>query len=155
MEFDRNGLEVLSRTECLGLLERATLGRIGIHSGALPTILPVNFLATDRGIVIRSVAGSKLDAALEHAVVAFEVDQLEPRYHAGWSVVVTGVARPLVDAADVAWAQSLPLAHWVPDPGDRFICISIDLVSGRRLWVPTAGERSPALPFRRGFLTGT
>jgi hypothetical protein len=43
MEIDRNGLEVLSRHECLRLLGTATLGRIGVTSDALPTVLPVNF----------------------------------------------------------------------------------------------------------------
>jgi nitroimidazol reductase NimA-like FMN-containing flavoprotein (pyridoxamine 5'-phosphate oxidase superfamily) len=44
MEIDRNGLEVLDRDECLRLLATATLGRIGLTSQSLPTVLPVNFI---------------------------------------------------------------------------------------------------------------
>ena len=47
MEVDRNGLEVLDRAECLRLLGTASLGRIGLTSGALPTVLPVNFRLID------------------------------------------------------------------------------------------------------------
>ena len=147
MEIDRNGLEVLSRSECLRLLATATIGRIGIHADALPTILPVNFVSTDRGIVVQTVAGSKLDAAMEHSVVAFEADHVDARSHCGWSVVVTGVARPITDAAELAWARDLPLRHWVPVGGDRYISISTELVSGRRVWVPS--DRAQQLPVRR------
>lgn len=144
MEVDRNGLEVLTRDECLRLLGTATLGRIAVTSGALPTILPVNFRATERGIVVRTVPGSKLDAAMDQAVVAFEVDRLDPIYHAGWSVVVTGVARPIVDEDELDWARNLPLAHWVPVRGERFLLISTEIVSGRRIWVPSGAMRSTA-----------
>ena len=144
MEIDRNGLEVLSRSECLRLLATATIGRIGIHADALPTILPVNFVSTERGIVVQTVVGSKLDAAMDHAVVAFEADRVDARTHCGWSVVVTGVARPITDATELAWARDLPLRHWVPVAGDRYICISTELVSGRRVWVPS--DRALQLP---------
>jgi uncharacterized protein len=43
MEVDRNGLEVLGRDACLRLLASATLGRVGVSSGALPSVVPVNF----------------------------------------------------------------------------------------------------------------
>jgi hypothetical protein len=42
MEVDHNGLEVLGRDECLRLLGTATLGRIGVTSGALPGVSAAN-----------------------------------------------------------------------------------------------------------------
>ena len=92
-QVDRNGLEVLSRGECLQLLGGATLGRIGITIQALPLILPVNFKLVGHAIVFRTGPGTKLDAATRGSVVAFEADEIEPFSHAGWSVVVTGVAQ--------------------------------------------------------------
>ena len=92
MEVDRNGLEVLDRDECLRLLAVATLGRIGFTSGALPTVLPVNFHLDGERILVRTARGSTLEAALRNVVVAFEVDDFDPIEHAGWSVAVTGVA---------------------------------------------------------------
>jgi nitroimidazol reductase NimA-like FMN-containing flavoprotein (pyridoxamine 5'-phosphate oxidase superfamily) len=133
MNVDRNGLEVLDRHDCLGLLAGATIGRLGLCIGALPVVLPVNFVLTDAGIVIRTQPGTKLDAATANAVVAFEVDDFDPMYHAGWSVAVTGVAREITDPAELAWAERLPLAHWATDHPDHYLCISTEVVTGRRI----------------------
>lgn len=140
MEIDRNGLEVLERDQCLALLATATLGRVGLSSGALPTVLPVNFLLHDDQILIRSGHGTKLDAALSDAVVAFEVDDFDPLYHSGWSVVVTGVATSLDDPELLARVERLPLPRWAPEDLGHVVAISIEMVSGRRL------DRAAILP---------
>lgn len=137
MEIDRNGLEVLDRDECLRLLARATLGRIGVSSGALPTVVPVNFCLDGDRILVRTGEGSKLDAATRNAVVAFEVDDFDPMYHSGWSVVVTGVARPVADPGELAALERAPLTRWAPRGDGTVIAISTDMVSGRRI---AAGE---------------
>jgi hypothetical protein len=127
---DRNGLEVLDTAECLRLLEGSTIGRIGITSGALPVILPINYRVDRDRVLFRTSAGTKLDAATRNAVVAFEVDHIDPVYHSGWSVVVTGVATDVDGAADEdVWATP----RWAPGAGDRLVAISLDEVSGRRL----------------------
>jgi uncharacterized protein len=133
MEVDRNGLEVLGRDACLRLLATATLGRVGISSGALPSVLPANFRFDGRQILIRTGVGTKLDAAVDNAVVAFEVDEIDPVEHTGWSVMVTGVACELTDPRELAAAQVPPLARWAPGGEDRVIAISTELVSGRRI----------------------
>jgi nitroimidazol reductase NimA-like FMN-containing flavoprotein (pyridoxamine 5'-phosphate oxidase superfamily) len=134
MEFDRNGLEVLGRAECLRLLGTATLGRVAVTADALPVILPVNFLVADDQIVIRTGRGTKLDAATRNAVVAFEVDDIDPMYHTGWSVLVTGVARDLTAHPELLELPHLP-ARWAPEQSadGRLVAISLDLVSGRRI----------------------
>src|SRR6516165_11352239 len=86
MDMDRNGLEILDRAECLHLLSGSVLGRIAVTVGALPVILPVNFLLDGDRILIRTGKGTKLEAATRDAVVAFEVDDVEPFSHSGWSV---------------------------------------------------------------------
>ncbi|HEX4905274.1 MAG TPA: pyridoxamine 5'-phosphate oxidase family protein, partial [Acidimicrobiales bacterium] len=67
MEIDRNGLEVLDRDECLRLLAQATLGRVGVTIGALPCVVPVNYRIVGDEVVIRTGAGTKLDAATKNA----------------------------------------------------------------------------------------
>lgn len=133
MQIDRNGLEVLDREQCMALLATATLGRVGLSSGALPTVLPVNFLLHDGRILIRSGHGTKLDAALRDAVVAFEVDDFDPQYHSGWSVVVTGVATALEDPELLAAVEQLPLPRWAPEQLDHVVAISMEMITGRRL----------------------
>ncbi len=133
MEIDRNGLQVLDRDECLALMGTATIGRVSVSANALPTILPVNFWFDGDRIVIRSGAGAKLAAALDEAVVAFEVDDFDPVSHAGWSVVVTGVANTVNDPDEIRVPESAPLRRWAPAGDDQFVSISTELVAGRRL----------------------
>jgi len=142
VEIDRNGLEVLTRDDCLRLLASVSLGRIGITSGALPTVLPVNFRLVGDQIVFRTGAGSKLDAATQNAVVAFEVDDIDPVWHTGWSVVVTGVAREVSDE-ELARIEVSSIPHWTPNGADRIVAISTEMITGRRI---PAGVR--ALPAR-------
>ena len=142
MEVDRNGLEVLDRVECLRLLSLATLGRIGFTSGALPTVLPINFYLDGERILLRTGQGSKLDLALKNAVVAFEVDDFDPIYHSGWSVAVTGVVSEVSNSAELDAAYQMPIARWAPAGDEAVLAISTEFVSGRRI-------SRDALPMRR------
>jgi nitroimidazol reductase NimA-like FMN-containing flavoprotein (pyridoxamine 5'-phosphate oxidase superfamily) len=136
---DRHGIEVLTREECLRHLEFASVARVGITVDAMPVIVPVNIvLATldaARGseVVIRTADGSKLNAALRRAVVAVEIDHIDPLSHAGWSVLVRGRSRTIDEVAEVAAARQLPLRPWASDEADRFIAVSVDLISGREV----------------------
>jgi len=132
VKVDRSGLKILDRQECLRLLATANLGRVGITVGALPVIAPVHFgLVRDR-IAFRAGIGTTLGAATRNAVVAFEVDHVDLPAGEGWSVAVTGMAREatldeLTDLADVR------IPRWTEWGGDRFIVVSTDIVSGRRM----------------------
>ncbi len=142
MEVDRNGLEVLDRNECFRLLRSATLGRVGFTSGALPTVLPVNFLLDGERILVRTGRGGTLDAALRDVVVAFEVDQFDAIDHSGWSVAVTGVATEITDRDDLEAARLEPVPRWAPAGEAAVIAISTEIVSGRRL----SGSSRATLP---------
>ena len=137
MEMDRNGFEVLGRDECFALLRSATVGRIGLSMSALPVVLPVNFAVDGDRLVVRTAAGSKFDAALGGAVVAFEADHLDPDSGEAWSVLVRGSSAVLTDPADIASLADLDLNSWVADRSDQWVMITTDLVSGRR----TPGRR--------------
>lgn len=132
MEVDRNGLEVLTRDECLDLIATATLGRVGLTSGALPVVLPVNFRLLGDRIFIRTGHGTKLDAAVSDAVVAFEVDDFDPMDHTGWSVMITGRASEVDPEAEPVLDREI-LPRWAPQGNGRVISISTELVSGRRI----------------------
>jgi len=127
-------LETLDRAECLRLLETVPVGRIGVSIGALPAILPVNFAVVGDRIVIRTVPGTKLDAATMHAVVAFEVDDYAPDGSSGWSVMVQGVCSEVVAPAERAALAASALRPWAFDEGEatRFVRIDLSFVTGRR-----------------------
>lgn len=132
-EIDRNGLEVLDRRECLRLLATVSLGRIAVTFGALPAIMPVNFRLVGGYIVFRTSAGTKLAAAAANAVVAFEVDQVDTFAHAGWSVLVTGTAREVVDPTERAELERAHIPRWAPSGVDHFVALDTRLISGRRI----------------------
>jgi nitroimidazol reductase NimA-like FMN-containing flavoprotein (pyridoxamine 5'-phosphate oxidase superfamily) len=133
--LDDNGLVVLDRDDCLRLLGTATLGRVGISSGALPVVLPVNFRLVGDRIVFRTSSGTKLQAATRGAVVAFEVDSIEPFSHTGWSVCVTGLATAITDPAEIEQLRRAHVPRWARSSDDHFVTISTDMVSGRRLGI--------------------
>jgi nitroimidazol reductase NimA-like FMN-containing flavoprotein (pyridoxamine 5'-phosphate oxidase superfamily) len=141
--FDRNGLEVLEHHECLQLLAASHLGRIGVTSGALPLIFPVNYRLDGDELLFRTAVGTKLDVATRGTVVAFEVDDFEPVSHAGWSVIVTGRARRLSEDEAREKEARAPVARWAPGPDGNTVAVSIDMVSGRRL--PSLGAATEDL----------
>jgi nitroimidazol reductase NimA-like FMN-containing flavoprotein (pyridoxamine 5'-phosphate oxidase superfamily) len=138
VETDRNGLEILSRSESMTLLESATIGRVGVSIGALPVILPVNFAVVDGDIIVRTTAGTTLDAAAINLVVAFEVDGFDPVERRGWSVMVQGVAEEVTDPGELQRLRREQLVPWTGDEG-HFVRIATQVLSGRRLEATGAG----------------
>lgn len=135
MEVDENGLEVLDHDECLRLLASHSFGRIGLSADALPTILPVNYAIVGDRIIIRTGRGTHLGRSTRDEVVAFEVDEFDERTGTGWSVVIRGLAREVTDCGrdpDPA-ADRAPVDRW-RGPHSRHVAVSMDLVSGRRLF---------------------
>jgi nitroimidazol reductase NimA-like FMN-containing flavoprotein (pyridoxamine 5'-phosphate oxidase superfamily) len=126
-------LEELTRTECLRLLETTRLGRVGVSIGALPAVLPVNFVVDGGEIVIRTVPGTKFDIATAKTVVAFEADQYDPESESGWSVLIRGLARVVDDADQLDRLRRLPLPSWaLQGSAERYVRIEMEIVSGRR-----------------------
>jgi nitroimidazol reductase NimA-like FMN-containing flavoprotein (pyridoxamine 5'-phosphate oxidase superfamily) len=127
------GLELLEEEECLALLASSQVGRVGVSIGSLPAIFPVNFALVDGAVVFRTSDGTKLAAATEHAVVAFEVDHVEPESRGGWSVLALGVASVVADPAQEAALREVTLDPWAGGGRDHYVRIPIEMVSGRRI----------------------
>lgn len=131
-------MDQLSPDECRTLLATAPVGRLGVSIDALPAVLPVNFAYVHGRIIIRTGAGSKLDAAVNEAVVAFEVDSYDPWGTWGWSVLVQGRASEVTDAEQLSSLRTHPLRAWAfgeRQPG-RYLGIEISALSGRRFGQP-------------------
>lgn len=133
MVVDRHGLEIMDRADCLALLATVPVGRLGLSVDALPVIVPVNFCLDDDRIVIGTGEGSKLDAAVAGAVVAFEADHWDPLDHSGWSVLVQGPTWVVTDPDDLERCRRLHLRPWGQPDDLRYVAVGIELVSGRRL----------------------
>ena len=101
MPLTDNGLELLTPEQCHDLLPRAGVGRVGVTIAALPAIFPVNFALLGEDIVFLTGEGTKLRAATDRAVVAFEVDQFDLVAGWGWSVLAVGMATVITDPEEL------------------------------------------------------
>jgi len=128
---------LLSEEECRALLATRTLGRIALTSGALPVIMPVEYVYADGVITFRSERDTSLRAAAEGDVLAFEIDFYDPHERAGWSVLVLGRATVLTSDHEVS---QLPLFDGSDgEPGHHhYVRLHVELISGRR-YVPRLG----------------
>jgi len=135
MYSDGSDLEQLSRDECLRLMASVSVGRIVYTRRALPAVELVNFALDHGDIIIRTDSGGKLAVAIQHSVVAFEVDRLDADQRAGWSVTAIGQSREVTDPADIARLRKMSLSSWALGMRDYFIRISPEILNGRRLRV--------------------
>ncbi|MFE6922423.1 pyridoxamine 5'-phosphate oxidase family protein [Nocardia sp. NPDC057663] len=126
----------LDRATALGLLASAPFGRIVFMRDALPAVRPVNHLVEhDDTVIVRTGVTSKLTTAVggnSVVVVTYEADDIDPIDRLGWSVTVTGLARPVTDADRIARYERM-LTPWVDKTMDSVIEIETTIVTGIRL----------------------
>ena len=126
---DRDGL---SEHDCYRLLATRTLGRVGLTSGALPVIMPVEYVYDDGVITFRTEHDTKLRSAAQGDVLAFEVDAYDPVSGHGWSVHVLGRATVVAEECGVA-----PLPTLDDERPDRsrhhYVRLHCEIITGRRL----------------------
>lgn len=140
-------LTLLSAEECMTRLASVPFGRVVFTQRALPAIRPVNHLIDDGHVIIRTDLGTAVGSvAGRGTVVAYEADAIDAETRTGWSVVVTGVARVVTDASDLARYTDL-LHPWVSGERNQVIRIPPDLVTGYEL-VPDPVAGPSALPAR-------
>ena len=128
-----NGLEILSPEQCHDLLRRGTVGRVAVTVAALPAIFPVNYAVLDDRIVLLTGEGTKLRAALERAVVAFQIDHIDEVNASGWSVMAVGLAEEMTDPDEIREASLLGLHPFAAGERSHFVKIRPEFVSGRRI----------------------
>ena len=78
-------------------------------SEALPAVLQVNFALLDGEVVFRTVEGTKFHSAVAGRVLAFEADGYDTDGMSGWSVLVQGVSRVVMDRTECVAPNNSPL----------------------------------------------
>ena len=128
-----NPLRQLGPDQCLEILADSQVGRVGTSVSALPVILPVNYVVFDRGVLFRTAAGTKLDAAVRGIVVAFEADAYDPDGGAGWSVLLIGKASEITDPVELERAKAVAMSPWPGAEGElHYLHITAERISGRQ-----------------------
>jgi uncharacterized protein len=134
--FDE-GLQLLTEAECLDRLGRVGIGRVAVSIGALPAVFPVNFVFVDGSVYFLTGEGTKLRAATQGAVVAFEVDDFDGSTEAGWSVLVVGHATEVADPAKRARVLAGGLRTSAPGEREHLVRLGTEVVSGRAIPSPS------------------
>jgi nitroimidazol reductase NimA-like FMN-containing flavoprotein (pyridoxamine 5'-phosphate oxidase superfamily) len=117
----------------LSLLADGEVGRVGVTMGSVPAIFPVNYRLLDGAIVFRTAPGSKLAAATDGSVVAFEVDDYETATRSGWSVLAVGRATVVHDLELTTQVLAAKLEPFADGRRTSIVRIEPEFVSGRRL----------------------
>lgn len=133
-------LLALSRAACLQRLADNHLGRVAINVDGIPRVFPVNYALLGDSIIFRSDEGTKVVAASRRALVSFEIDDDNPLYHTGWSVVATGTLELVTDEDELQALRRAAVRPWT-HLGRQFLRIRISDVTGRRIDVQ-AGDRN-------------
>ncbi|MYW16954.1 pyridoxamine 5'-phosphate oxidase family protein [Streptomyces sp. SID161] len=125
----------LGTAECRALLGSHGVGRLAVPTSSGPVIVPVNYSVVDGAIVFRTAAGATPTLA-DGRPVAFEVDRIDDAFSQGWSVLVRGVGRLVMDPREQRWyAEKAHSKPWVGGHRERWMRIDSDVVTGRRITV--------------------
>ena len=132
-------LDRLDEAECLRLISPGGIGRIVYMGRYGLTVLPVNYKLHQGSILFRtgqdSPTGEDLQTGIAHAEyqVAFEIDNIDPAAHEGWSVLIHGPAHQMTTDAERALVEESGVEPWGPGPKELAIRITPDRIAGRRL----------------------
>lgn len=129
MSSDESPGTVLSATDCWKLLEHCQHGRLALSVADEPDIYPINFIAHQGKLLLRTNPGTKLAELAVNRRVAFEADGITSGE--AWSVVAKGTARILESQSEIDAADALPLRPWIATRKYTFVEITPTEVSGR------------------------
>jgi len=121
------------------LLEKTKHGRIVLSAAGETDIFPINYLASNKVLLMRSAPGTKLAELTINEKVVFETDGITS--DEAWSVVVKGTARVLTSGEEIAKAEALGLKTWVPTLKDFYIELRPERISGRHFNLGEQPER--------------
>ena len=116
----------------MSLLGSVSLGRIVFTARALPAIRPVCHLVDGDYVIIRTDRNAAITSELR-------ADAIDIAEHLGWSVIVVGVARRVIDP-DEAAIYRRALRSWVSGAKDQVIAIHADMVTGFRLVADSSAD---------------
>ncbi len=86
-------MEPLSREEALSILEDAPVAHLGLIDDGEPYVTPMSFVLDGDRILLRTMAGKKLEALRANPSVCVEVSRYDEETGDWASVIVRGVAK--------------------------------------------------------------
>lgn len=146
----------LTTAECWSLLENGDIGRLAVtRTDGTPDIFPVNFVAHEGAVYIRSAPDAKVVSLDAQPAAAFEIDGHDD--DGTWSVVVRGTAARTVDDVEIDGSGIRRIVTVSPRHKPHVLKLAARTVTGRRFTdpvpVPSPGdEHGISFPSRPRFL---
>jgi nitroimidazol reductase NimA-like FMN-containing flavoprotein (pyridoxamine 5'-phosphate oxidase superfamily) len=125
-------LDVLTSEECEARLAGGGVGRFVFLAPQGPVALPVNFRFLDGDVIFHTRAEGVL-AAAAGSTVSFEADHIDEAMSEGWSVLITGRAQLVDEAAQLEQRAELEIEPWPGGRRDAVIRIAAETISGRAI----------------------
>jgi len=126
-------LTKLTPAECRMLIAPGGIGRIAFCTVSGPVVLPVNFTVLGGSIVVRTSAGSLIEAHGDDRA-AFEVDHVDEVLGQGWSVLLLGQAHRVLQPGELRNVREAALTGpWPDGQRDAYVRLVPDQISGRRI----------------------
>jgi nitroimidazol reductase NimA-like FMN-containing flavoprotein (pyridoxamine 5'-phosphate oxidase superfamily) len=135
----------LDAAQCWMRLQQTALGRLAVvREDGTPDVFPVNYVAHEGSLYVRTARDSKLLHIAHHPAVAFEIDG--DNEDERWSVVARGPAERVTSDAEIRASGIERLSSWSPTAQHFVIRITAHTVTGRR-FAKTEGRADPVQPF--------
>jgi len=125
-------LAEMREQECLRLIEPGGIGRVAFELAGRLTVVPVNFIVHNGGIVFRTAATTTLGRYGE-GPVAFEVDRIDEGMHEGWSVLISGTAQHVDSEQTAALGTTIDVDPWAGGDREVYVLITPTRITGRRV----------------------
>jgi hypothetical protein len=139
-------VERLDASACWKYLQTAELGRLAVdNADGAPDIFPVNYVAHEGALYIRTARDAKLLHIAQHPMVAFEVDGADDEDHY-WSVVIRGTAERVTRDEEIRDSGVRTLASWSPTAKFFVMKVVANTVTGRR-FPQHASRTDPLMAF--------
>lgn len=131
---DEASVQAINYDECLALLRIGGVGRIAFDVDEFPVILPVNYRLVETSgrvwIALRTRPGNVIARAPAH--VAFEIDEVDPARHQGWSVLARGTLHA-VDPGAADFRERFDSHPWIEAEREAWLIVDPFALTGRRL----------------------
>jgi nitroimidazol reductase NimA-like FMN-containing flavoprotein (pyridoxamine 5'-phosphate oxidase superfamily) len=133
-------LDELPLEECLRRLRAGSVGRIAVVVDDFPVVVPINYRLVETAgrprVIVRTRSGNIIERASLN--VAFEIDEIDPSHHQGWSVLIRGTLQHIdPDAAE--FRESFDPHPWLPDERDSWLIMEPFSITGRCLQLEAPG----------------
>jgi hypothetical protein len=106
---------------------------VGLVVEGLAYVLPVNYVLANNFVVFRTARGSSFDRMARDRALTFEIDHVDPGFHAGWSVMAIGWGVDLERIVEEHTLEALGLRPWGMNTRPGWVGIRIDELTGRRI----------------------